>query len=75
MIGAWRGFTAKLRRLWQLLVLFCVLRIVAGVAVIVLFDRDAVAWGWELTGIVCATLVVYVSVALAVRWWAPPRRA
>jgi hypothetical protein len=75
MIDAWRRFTAKIRRVWQLIVLFCVLRLVAGVAVIVLFDRGAVAWGWELTGIVAAMLVVYLSVALAVRWWAPPRRA
>ena len=75
MVDAWRRFTARLRRVWQLIVMFCVLRIIAGVAVIILFDRDAVAWGWELTGIVAAMLVVYVSVALAVRLWAPPRRA
>lgn len=75
MTEIWRGFTAKLRRLWQIVVLFCVARLIAGVALIVLFDREAVAWGWELSLIVAAMVIVYVGVALAVRWWAPPRRA
>lgn len=55
--------------------LFCALRFVAGIAAIVLFDRDAIAWGPELTLIVAAMAVVYLGVALAVRWWSPPRRA
>lgn len=61
---------AKGRRVFQLVVLFCALRIAVGVGAILLFDRGAVAWGTELTAVVAAAVVVYVGVALAVRRYA-----
>jgi hypothetical protein len=64
---------AKVQRLWRLLVLFLVLRLVVGV--IFIAWSGAVAWSMELTLIVAAAVLVYVLVALAVRRWAPPRRA
>lgn len=75
MTNAWRTFASKIRRAWRIVVLFCALRFVAGVAAIALFDRGAIAWGTELTVVVAAMVVIYLLVALAVRWWSPPRRA
>jgi amino acid transporter len=63
----------KIQRLFRLVVLFILLRLVVGIAVLVFFDRDAVAWGWTVTFVVIAMLAVYVLVALAVRRWSPPR--
>ncbi len=74
MLDAWRGVAAKVRGLFRLVVLFCILRFVVGFAMIVLVDRNAIAFGPELTAIVAAMVVVYVGVALAVRRWSPPRR-
>jgi hypothetical protein len=68
-------FTSRIQRIFRLVVLFCVLRVAAGLAAILLFDRDAMAWGVELTLIVVAMLAIYLLVALAVRRWAPPRPA
>ena len=73
MSARWRTFTSKVQRLFRLIVLFCILRFVVGIAVLVFFDRDAIAWGPELTFVVIAMLAVYVLVALAVRRWSPPR--
>ena len=73
MINAWRGFTGRVQRVFRLIVLFCVLRVVIGLAVLLLFNRDAIAWGPELTVLVIAIAAVYVGVALAVRRWSPPR--
>jgi hypothetical protein len=73
MRARWHAFTSTIQRMWRLVLLFCVLRIVVGVASLLLFNRDAVAWGLELTLIVAAMLGVYVLVALAVRRWSPPR--
>jgi hypothetical protein len=61
------------RRMFGIVVLFCVLRLAVGLALI-LFDDGAVAWGWQATVIVAGGLAVYVLVALAVRAYAPPRR-
>jgi len=72
MRDALRSVSAKLQRLWRLLILFLVLRLIAGV-VLVAFD-DGFAWGIELTLIVGAAIVIPVLVALAVRRWAPPHR-
>lgn len=66
------SLSAKLQRLWRLLILFLVLRLIAG-AVLVAFD-DGFAWGIELTLIVGAAIAIPVLVALAVRRWAPPHR-
>lgn len=67
MIRAWRNIVAKTQRVFRLVVLFIVVRLVVGVAVIVLFDRDAVAWGPELTIVVLGALAVVLLVGLAVR--------
>lgn len=67
-----RSASAKVQRLWRLLILFLLLRLIAGV-VVVAFD-DGFAWGIELTLITGAAVVIPVLVALAVRRWAPPRR-
>ena len=75
MLARWRAFSSKIRRLFRLVVLFCVLRFVVGIAFLLVFDRGAVAWGPELTVVVVAIVAVYVLVALAVRRWSPPRRA
>jgi len=75
MLTRWRAFSSKIQRLFRLVVLFCVLRFVVGIAFLLVFDRGAIAWGLELTGVVVAMVAVYVLVALAVRRWSPPRRA
>ncbi len=72
MHDALRSLFAKLQRLWRLLVLFLVLRLIAGVALVAI--DDGFAWGTELTLIVGAAIVIPILVALAVRRWAPPRR-
>jgi hypothetical protein len=73
MRDALRSVQQRLRRLWRLLILFLVLRLVAGV-VMIAFD-GGIARSGELTVIVAVAVVVYGLVALAVRQWAPPRRA
>jgi hypothetical protein len=72
MFDRLRSFGATLRRWWHLLILFLVLRLIAGV--VLLFFDDNFAWGIELTLAVIAAIAVYVLVALAVRRWSPPRR-
>ena len=66
MLTRWRAFVAKTQRIWRLFVLFIVLRLLAGLAMVV-FDRDALAWGWQATVIVLGALAVYFVVALALR--------
>ena len=73
MRARWHTFTSKIQRLFRLVVLFCILRFVVGIGVLLFFDRGSVAWGPELTAVVVAMLAVYVLVALAVRRWSPPR--
>ncbi|HYM14409.1 MAG TPA: hypothetical protein VEZ14_02495 [Dehalococcoidia bacterium] len=75
MMEAWRGLKGKARRVWRVVVLFCVLRFAVGVVALLFFQRDAIAVGPELTVLVAATLAVYLLVALAVRWWSPARGA
>jgi amino acid transporter len=72
MRARWQNFTSRIQRLFRLVVLFCILRFVVGIAVLLFFDRSAVAWGAELTLVVVAMLAVYLLVALAVRRWSPP---
>ncbi len=67
MINAWRRFAARVRSAFRFVALFLVVRVLVGVAIIVFFDRDAVAWGPELTVIVIGALVVVLLVGLAVR--------
>jgi hypothetical protein len=64
---------ARIRRLWGLVVLFVVLRLLLGVAFIAF--NGGIARSYELTLLCLIAVVVYVGVALAVRRWAPPRRA
>lgn len=70
----WQRAGAVARRIAGVIVLIAIVRIAAGAAIIALFDRDAVAWGPEVTAIVVAAVVVPVLVALAVRRWSPRRR-
>ena len=73
MRNALNRAAATLQRWWRLLILFLVLRLAAGLALLA-FD-GGFAWSLELTIIVACSLAVYLLVALAVRRWAPPRRA
>jgi hypothetical protein len=75
MRARWDSFAAKMQRLFRLVVLFCILRFVVGIAAIAIFNRDAVAWGWHLTAITLAAIAVPVIVALVVRAWSPPYRS
>jgi hypothetical protein len=72
MRNAWRRSSAKVQRVFRLVVLFCILRFVVGISVLLFFDRGAIAWGPELTAVIAAMAAVYVLVALAVRRWSPP---
>jgi O-antigen/teichoic acid export membrane protein len=67
MIAAWRRVVDGVRRLVRVLLLFAVARVVLGLALILLFDREAVAWGYEATLVVLAACIVYAAVGLAVR--------
>lgn len=73
MGNTWRRLTSGVRRLVSLLLLFAVLRIIVGVVAIALFERDAIAWGIELTLIVLAVFAACLLAALAVRRWSPRR--
>ncbi len=73
MRARWQAFTSKIQRLFRLVILFCILRFVVGIGALLIFDRDAITWGPELTFVVVAILAVYMLVALAVRSWSPLR--
>lgn len=72
MRARWHAASAKIQRLFGLLVLFCALRLIVGIVFLLVFNRGAVAWGWEVAIVVATMLGVYVPVTLAVRRWAPP---
>lgn len=74
MLAVWRRFSLVMQRVLALVLLVALARIVAGVLLIVLFQRDAIAWGPEVTLIVIGAVTVPVLVALAVRRWSPRRR-
>ncbi|MDP9238966.1 MAG: hypothetical protein M3P30_16495 [Chloroflexota bacterium] len=67
MIERWHRLGARIQRIFRLVVLFCVLRFIVGFAAIAIFDRDAIAWGPELTLVIIAMIAVYLGVALIVR--------
>ena len=67
MINAWRNFAGRVRSAFRFVALFLVVRVIVGVGVIVFFDRDAVAWGPELTVVVIGAVAVVLLVGLAVR--------
>ena len=56
-----------IRRIFRIVVLFAVLRLLLGVAIIALFDRDAIAWGYAATLIVTSACVVCGGAALCLR--------
>lgn len=66
MRATWHRLTEGVRRIFRVLVLFAVARLVFGIALIAVFDRGAVAWGREATLVVVAAVVVYGLVGLAV---------
>ena len=61
------------RRAWQFVVLFAIVRLAAGIALVAL--GGGFAWSVEVTAICAGAVIVYLLVALAVRRWAPPRGA
>ncbi len=62
------------RKIGRYVLLFFVLRFGVGIAAIAIFDRDAIAWGPELTLIAGAAALACFGAALAVRRYAPPHR-
>jgi len=72
MLQVWRSLGARAQWALQLLVVFAIARVIAGL-IMIAFVSDAIAWGYEITAIIAGCAVVYVLVALAVRRWAPPR--
>jgi hypothetical protein len=72
MIERWHRTGARIQRIFRLVVLFCILRFVVGLAAIAIFDRGALAWGLELTLVIAAAIAVYLSVALIVRYASRP---
>jgi len=72
MLNWWRRTAVMVRRIFRILVLFAVLRLLLGVAIIVVFEREAIAWGYEATLVVAAACVIYVGVAFCLtRRFAP----
>ena len=69
-VQAYRRVVRGARRIVEIALLFAVLRLVLGLALILLFDRDALAWGYETTAIVIMAVVVYLAVGLSWRRWA-----
>ncbi|HZP58515.1 MAG TPA: hypothetical protein VFC53_13345 [Dehalococcoidia bacterium] len=54
-------------RLLRLLLLLAAARFATGLALIAIFDRGSVAWGWQATAVVLASAAVYLAAALALR--------
>jgi uncharacterized membrane protein HdeD (DUF308 family) len=55
------------KRVLELILLFAIARIIAGVLVLALFSRDAVAWGWPLTAITAGVFAICLGTAMLVR--------
>jgi hypothetical protein len=72
-MAIWRSFTAKLHLVLRVVLLFALVRVVAGLLIIAVFERDAVAWSPQLTLLLAAGTALCITAALAVRRWAPPR--
>jgi hypothetical protein len=69
----WRSFMSKVQFLVSVLLAFAIARVLAGLIIIVFFQRDAVAWSMEITLLLAAAVVACALATLAVRRWAPPR--
>jgi hypothetical protein len=67
MRAAWQRCGRVVQRIVRVLVLFAIARLILGLALILFFDRGAVAWGREATLVVVAAAMVYAAVGLAVR--------
>lgn len=72
-VAAYRSVARTLRRIVEVALLFAIARVVFGLALILVFDREAIAWGYETTAIVMMAVAVCFGVGLAVRRWAPGR--
>lgn len=57
----------RVQSLFRLLVLIAIVRIASGLVLGIGFQRDALAWGYELTLVVAAAAVVYLATGLIVR--------
>jgi hypothetical protein len=69
----WNRFASKFQFVIRVLVAFAVARIILGVIVIAFFDRDAVAWSYQLSALLAIAIVLSFLAAVAVRRWSPPR--
>jgi hypothetical protein len=74
-MGWWRSLTSKFQFVVRVLVAFAIARIILGVIMIAFFDRDAVAWSYELTALLALGVLLSFAAAMAVRRWSPPRKA
>ena len=70
LVGAYRRVARLMRRSIEVALLFAIARLLFGLALILLFDREAIAWGYETTAIVVMAVAVYFAVGLSVRRWA-----
>jgi hypothetical protein len=69
----WRSLVSKFQFVLQVLLVFAVARVIAGLIMIIFFERDSVAWSYGLTVLLAAGLALCIVAALAVRRWSPPR--
>lgn len=70
--GFFQRASATLRKIWLVILLFAIARLIAGLVIIGF--GGGFAWGIELTIIAAVAAVVYVGVGLAVQRWSPPHR-
>jgi hypothetical protein len=66
-LRAYRVGARGIRRIVEIALLFAALRLVLGLALILFFDRDALAWGYETTAIVIMSVAIYLAVGLSWR--------
>jgi hypothetical protein len=69
----WQSLVSKAQFVLRVLLAFALARVLAGILVIAVFDRDSVAWSYGLTALLAAAMALCLFAALAVRRWAPPR--
>jgi hypothetical protein len=67
VLDALRRYQGFFKRVLEVILLFAIARVIAGIAVVALFSRDSVAWGWELTFITIGVFAVCLLAALMVR--------
>jgi hypothetical protein len=72
-MGIWRSFVGKLQFVLRVLLLFAVARVALGIVMIAFFERDSVAWSYQMTLLLAAGLALCIVAAYAVRRWSPPR--